>query len=85
MNFNKYEIPDYMQDALIRYIDNKIEPGAFLMAVLCNDLSEACGRADDINKHLLFNYIRFLYNEAPRFCWGSKEKVREWLNSSSDT
>lgn len=61
------------------YIENGIEPGSFLTAVLENDLMEAFGRADDINRERLFDYCSFLYNEAPPACFGSKEKVKLWI------
>jgi len=39
--------------------------GHFLTAIVKNDLEEACGRADSINRFVLPIYIRFLYNYAP--------------------
>jgi hypothetical protein len=65
------------------YIDHKIEPGGFLTAVLCNDLTEATGRADVYNRRKLFEYIQFLYNDAPGDCWGSREKVSAWLRGET--
>ena len=44
-------IPDYMRGGLRRYLAHGIEPGSFLSAVLRNDLIDACGRADDTNRH----------------------------------
>ena len=75
----RYGIPDHMIGGLRRYIEHKVGPGDFLMAVLCNDLRRACERADDTNIKLLVNYVRFLYNDAPSQCWGSAEKVKAWL------
>jgi hypothetical protein len=71
-------IPGYMHGGLRRWIENGIEPGGFLMAVLENDLKEAVSRADATNVQALPNYIRYLYNYAPRGCWGSPEKVAAW-------
>ena len=48
-------IPDHMHGAVIRYVEDGIEPGGFLEAVLCNDLKGAVMRADAINKARLFN------------------------------
>ena len=78
--FNGQGIPERMHGAIQRYIEQRIGPGDFLMAVLCNDLREACARADDENITLLPVYVAFFYNEAPGACWGSPEKVRAWLN-----
>ena len=78
--FNGQAIPEYMHGAIERYIEQRIAPGDFLMAVLCNNLNEACARADDENITLLPVYVAFFYNEAPSACWGSPENVRTWLN-----
>lgn len=37
----------------------------FLQAVLRNDFTQACGRADSTNKKVLSLYAKFLYNFAP--------------------
>lgn len=71
-------IPEYMRGGLFRWITRGIEPGSFLSAVLCNDLREAVGRADDVNRERLADYIRFLYNYAPSACWGSPVKFKAW-------
>lgn len=78
------EIPEYMHGGLLRYIVDGIGPGDFLSAVLANDLREACGRADGVNRHLLWQYVRWLYNEAPSGCWGSPEEVDHWLANHSN-
>lgn len=77
--FNGQAIPERMQGGITRYIEQHIKPGNFLMAVLCNDLKEACERADDENIKLLPVYVAYFYNEAPSACWGSPEKVQAWL------
>ncbi len=66
--------------SLERYVNHKIPTGSFLRAVLENDLKEACGRADMINKHRLFEIVSICYNDLPGNCWGSPEKVRAWLD-----
>ena len=77
-------IPEYMIGGLERWINHHIKPGDFLCAVLANDLTEACGRADDTNQHILFAYVEFLHNYAPSQCWGSPEKVRQWAALRSE-
>lgn len=77
--FQEFYIPDRMMPSLRRYIEEKIQPGDFLTAVIQNDLSEACSRADDENMRNLPAYAAYLYNEAPSICWGSKEKMEKWL------
>lgn len=79
--FQDFYIPDRMMGGLRRYIDEGIEPGDFLSAVICNDLKEACGRADDENLHNLPAFVSYLYNQAPSQCWGSEERFRDWMRT----
>ena len=72
-------IPEYMIGGLVRWIDNHIEPGDFLRAVLSNDLRAACERADETNRYCIFDYVNFLHNHAPSDCWGSPEKMGAWF------
>jgi hypothetical protein len=63
------------------YINHHTPVGSFLTAVLANDLREAVGRADSRNLPLLPLYVQYLYNEAPSACWGSLERVGQWLEA----
>lgn len=72
-------LPGHMQAGARRYVERGIPPGHFMTAVICNDLFEAVGRADDTNKHALADWARFFYNEAPRGCFGSPEHFQEWI------
>lgn len=76
-----YSIPDYSAGGLYNYFFGKIEPGSFLTCVLKNDLRGACENADYMNQRLLYNYVKFLYNEAPSGSWGSVEKYENWIRS----
>lgn len=80
--FRKFEISDRMLPRLQGYTEFHRPVGDFLMAVLSNDLRGACQRADDENIENLPAYVAYLYNEAPGACWGSPEKVKEWLDLS---
>jgi len=73
-----YYIPPRMMGGIERYIIEGIIPGQFLQAVICNDIKEAFGRADDENFHLMPAYINYFYNEAPAQCWGSKKHMENW-------
>ncbi len=68
-------------ESLRRYGEHKTPTGDFLHAVLCNDLREACARADDGNRKVLFEIVAYCYYELPSASWGSREKVEKWLNS----
>jgi len=72
-------IPEHMRGPLRRYIENGIQPGGFLLAVLCNDLMDACLRADATNINRLPDYVNFLYNSAPPPCFGARERVAKWI------
>ncbi len=77
--FRGFTIPARMLDAVNRYIQDGDPPGDFLTAVICNNLREAVGKADDHNTANLPAYIAYLYNEAPPGSWGSLEKMRDWM------
>jgi hypothetical protein len=77
--FNGMVIPIYMRGGIRHYIDSGLPPGDFLTAVICNDLSNAVGRADDNNIHVLPAYVNYFYNYAPHNCWGSKKLFKEWV------
>lgn len=73
------EVPLHLRGGLWYYVHEHRRTGGFLEAVLSNDLSQAFGRADERSREGLFAIVRWLYNEAPSTCWGSPERVREWL------
>lgn len=78
------QIPEHMQQALRRYVLQGIKPGHFLTAVICNDLRNAVGHADETNLPLLKLYVQWLYNVAPGPCWGSDERMLKWLDDRED-
>lgn len=80
-NLYKLGIPERMHGSIKRYLEAHVEPGDFLKAVLCNDLKEACARADDENIHLLARYVTFFYNYAPFHCWGSPQAYEAWIKA----
>lgn len=63
------------------YVEKGWEPGGFTTAVLANDLMMAFCRADEENRHSLFQICNYVYNEIPSSCHGSYEVVESWLNS----
>ncbi len=77
--FREFYIPQRMVEGLRRYIDKKIAPGHFLTAVISNDLKNAVSQADDENMKNLPAFVAYLHNEAPSACWGSEERMDEWL------
>ncbi len=77
----RYFIRSEMIDGLEMYLKERIPPGDFLRAILENDFVQAIGRADAGNLQNIQAYSAWLYNEAPMECWGSKEKVDQWLKA----
>lgn len=72
-------IPGYMVGGIAKYVRHGVRPGDFLWSVLTNDLRGACMHADEQNQQLLFQYVSFLYWDAPYACWGSEEKAKAWI------
>ena len=70
---------DMIKDSLKRYRDHRIPTGSFLERVLCNDFMGACQRADDFNRHRLFDIAQIIYDELPIGAYGSEENYRAWL------
>ncbi len=75
-------LPDYMQSAVERYVLHGIPPGHFLTAVVENNLREAVERADSTNIWFLREYVVFFYTSAPGECWGSPQRVKDWIGNS---
>lgn len=83
--FNYDTFPtEHMKGAVRRWIEDGITPGSFLSAVIANDLKDACARADDVNRHALFEIVRWFYNEAPAGCWGRPEALSTWRGTNSE-
>ena len=75
----------YMEHGVKLYVEEGIQPGSFLRAVLANDFMGAVARADSSNGELLREWAQFVYNYLPPVCWGSYETVDKWkgLNNGS--
>ena len=72
------KLPDYMQEPARCYIEEGRPTGSFLRALFSNDLMETFGRADDTNRAMIFEWVRFVHNEAPSGCHGSPQMVKAW-------
>jgi hypothetical protein len=78
-HFRSLVVPTDMRLALDLYAENHHPFGDFLYAVLSNDLREATARADEYNLPNLGAFVAYCWNELPAACWGSPEKVAQWL------
>jgi len=74
------KIPLTTIESLHQYIDHHLPVGGFLSSVLSNNLVDAFARADSNNQSALLELITYCHWEIPSQCWGSEEKVRNWLN-----
>lgn len=72
-------IPEDMREGMTRYVEERVEPGGFLTAVIQNNLLGAACKADKHNLLLIKEYAQWFYNVAPSGCSGSPEKMRAWL------
>src|SRR5688572_25670613 len=83
----------YLRPTHVDYVDERIRialddwgsgevpfTGDFLRAVLSNDLTEACGRADDYNLLTLPAIVAYVYNNLPADCHGSRERYEAWAS-----
>lgn len=71
-------IPDYMREGIMRYVQHGILPGSFGTAVLENNFYMASGAADENNYRQIRDWHDCL-TMLPLECWGSKEKVQKWV------
>ena len=75
----EFYIPERMMPGIKRYIENGIKPGSFLTAIIQNDLIGVCRYADYENLRNIPAYTAYFYNECPMSCWGSPEKMKNWI------
>tara|TARA_R100000458_G_C8272315_1_gene247137 strand:+ start:2144 stop:2470 length:327 start_codon:yes stop_codon:yes gene_type:complete len=71
-------MPKRTHTLISAYIETGIDPGGFLQAVFENDLMGAVLRGDEDNRNNLKQIIKFLIDNAPSKCFGSKEAYEAW-------
>ena len=82
--FRGFYIPERMMRGIKRYVEQGIRPGSFLTAVICNDLQGAVGKADDENLRNIYAYTAYFYNEVPESCWGTPQKMKDWIKKGGN-
>jgi len=85
MSIDYSKIPAHMREGTRLYIEEGIEPGGFLTAVLANDLTGAVGRADETNKRYIQQWAEFMMCEMPGNLWGNYDVVRNHCQEMSMT
>ena len=74
-------LPRHLQGGVKRYIEQGVPPGDFLTAVITNNLHLAISHADSTSLAALPDIVRFFYNESPGGCWGTREKMKKWMET----
>jgi hypothetical protein len=75
------KLPIYMQHTAQLYVERGVPGGGFFTALVSNDLMRAFAKADDVNAAAMRDWVMWLYNEAPRGCYGSPEAVHDWITA----
>jgi hypothetical protein len=81
---NNYGCPEEIREAIERYVKDRLRPGSFTLAVLENDLMTAVFQAHPLMLPYLRNVCMYVYWEVRGDCWGSREKVKEWLKGGGE-
>lgn len=78
------KIPKETLDKLIAYgRDREDVHSGFLYQCLKNDFVGAATQADGAHQKCLPDIALFIFNQMPSQCWGSAEKIEEWLDNIS--
>ncbi len=84
-SFSHFSVSDEKQQVLFDYVVNGMPPGSFFTAVLSNDLFKAAITSHPLNQWgEIIDMCKWIKNMSPYKCWGSAEKVEEWLALTQD-
>jgi hypothetical protein len=72
-------LPAHLREGMRRYIEQGIETGSFLRAILEDDHAKAFERGDLESLRGLPRLRGFLDRQAPAEAWGSPAKVQAWI------
>jgi hypothetical protein len=73
------DVPEHCIEGLVEFVAAGRPTGSFLEAVISNDLFDALGRADHVNRTRIFEIASWLFNHAPRASYGSREAYQQWI------
>ena len=77
LDYNK--APNNSGESFKLFVEEGVPTGSFLEALLSNNLSSACSRADHVNRRIIYEYVYFMWEELPSAAWGSPERYKDWL------
>lgn len=82
---NHYGVDVRFAKAIDNYVQNRWKAGGFINAILENDLVETMNRAhDEETRNAIPAILMYIYNELPGTSWGSKSKVKLWLEEEAE-
>lgn len=71
------DFPKHLWEGFRRYVLDGIPPGGGLLAFLRGDLFDLFQRGDFTEQ--LTPMVRYLQSDCPSGCFGSRERVQDWL------
>lgn len=74
-------LPSHLQGGMRLWVEDGIQPGSFLSAVLTNNLVGALASADSDSRIVLDRIAQFVHWEIPALSHGSREACRAWAAS----
>jgi len=77
-------LPEQFRGGMRRYIEDRIQPGSTLRAILAHDLFDAVALADAGAIAELPRIVRWIYQEAPHGSHGSYAVVDAWLSAGRE-
>jgi hypothetical protein len=72
-------IPPAVRRSIDDYVTKGLRPGHCVMAILCDELSEAFHRADPETRDAMPAIVAYVRNETPAGCWGCMALVEQWI------
>jgi hypothetical protein len=69
----------YMAMGLLLYVEQGVEPGGFMRALLSNDLRGAIASADGTNIARIPHWVSWMENNLPSGSWGSAANYQGWV------
>jgi hypothetical protein len=76
-------ISEYMVGGIIRYVEQGVPTGSFLLAVFSNDFYSAVSHADSTNIGDFKCYLDII-QVMPWQSWGSAKEVKAWVDQGGE-
>lgn len=76
-------ISEYMVGGIIRYVEQGVPTGSFLLAVFSNDFYSAVSHADSKNVDNFKCYLDII-QVMPWQSWGSAKEVKAWVDQGGE-